>query len=196
MLKKALLLTASSLCAFAMHSAEININNKDIEGAVRLDMAEYNDALEPNNVFVGARYMRVDGAHGDFAGKEDLLELSYLMSRELEHTPGLTVGLGVKADYIVDTGAKYFAMPVGIEAMYRLPLGFELPVRVGGSLYHAPEVLSFEDGQNYTAFRIQAEAELFRNAFATLGYRKIDTDFKSADATYNDAFYAGLKFGF
>ena len=53
MLKKITLLLVTSLSLFAMHSAELNINQKDLEAGLKFDIGQFNDNVEPETMFVG-----------------------------------------------------------------------------------------------------------------------------------------------
>ena len=59
MLKKIGLLCAFSISVFAMHSAEININQKDLEFGLNIDMGQYNRGIEPDTTFVGVTYLKL-----------------------------------------------------------------------------------------------------------------------------------------
>jgi len=52
MLKKILLMTVTVISAFALHTAEININDKDLELNAKFDMGQFNETIYPNTVFV------------------------------------------------------------------------------------------------------------------------------------------------
>ncbi|MGD9718290.1 MAG: YfaZ family outer membrane protein [Sulfurimonadaceae bacterium] len=197
MLKKLALLGAAAASAFAMHSAEININDKDLELAGKIDMGQFNHTVDPDTVFIGAKFLRADGDNSDpeVHDLEEFYELSFLMQRNIKES-GLAIGLGVKANHTED----FTSFPLGIEARYKLPLTNVVPLYLGGSLYYAPQVLSMDDARDFLEYRATLDIEVIENGNITLGYRKIETNYEIAghrhDFTYNKSAYVGFKFRF
>lgn len=183
--------------AFAMHSAEININDKDLEVGAKLDMAQFNDTSEPDIIFIGAKFLHGHEDHSDFErnGIHDYSELNFLMQREIE-TSGLSIGLGLKLNHT----ENFTSMPLGIEALYKLPTGAVTPLYFGAILYYAPEVLTLDDAQNFLEYRLNFDIEVIENGRITLGYRSIDTNYDVGGEThkinYNRSAYVGFKFAF
>lgn len=196
MLKPIALLSTCALSALAMHTAEININNKDIEAGFRFDMAQQNYAIDPETYMFGLHIISGDPDHSDAVDIEPLYEVNFLLQNRLTTNRDLRIGMGIKFEYTKLNSATYMALPLGIEASYRLPIGSVLPVNVGASFYFAPEVLSFNKAQNYMEYRIYTDIEVIKYGYITLGYRNIRTDLTYRDMDYNDAMYAGFKFSF
>jgi hypothetical protein len=67
---------------------------------------------------------------------------------------------------------------------------------LNGAFYYAPSVLSFKEGDGYMETRIGLDVEPIENARFGVGYRIIDTDLKTRDVTYNDAWYFGMRLDF
>ncbi|MDO9207869.1 MAG: hypothetical protein Q7T91_06425, partial [Sulfuricurvum sp.] len=65
MLKKLLLSTMIASSAFAAHQIELNINDKDVEGQIRLDMGRMGNATEWGTTFVGARFLNGDNNNSE-----------------------------------------------------------------------------------------------------------------------------------
>jgi len=197
MLKKLLLSIIMMTSAMAMHIGEININNKDIEAQLRLDMGQFNEQLDPHTAFVGFRYINADEDHGDYHKKPKLYEINALMQREVGSVQALTLGIGMKFDYINMGNGDFTALPLGMEATYRLPFDEFIPLYVGGVLYYAPEVLSFQDARRYIEYKINIDAEIIDNGFITTGYRYIETKYEGSGAKdLNAAWFIGFKIHF
>jgi len=190
MFKKICLMALGAVSVFAMHSAEININNSDLELSARLDMGQFNDNLEPDTIFLGAKYLNADERHSDVRSIDDYQEVNFLMQREI--SPDFRLGIGAKLNHTKD----FVSIPFGVEAVYTLPVTSSVPFYVGASLYAAPEVLSLDKADSFLEYRFTLEAEVIQNAFVTLGYRHMDTDYERRDVEYNDSLYFGLKFLF
>lgn len=190
MFKKISLITLCAASAFAMHSAEVNINNSDLELSAKLDMGQFNDSVEPNTVFVGAKYLKADEKHSDISSIDDYQEINFLMQRDVNSD--FRVGLGLKLNYTKD----FVSTPLGIEAAYKLPITSSVPFYLGGAVYVAPKVLSYDKADNFLEYRVTLEAEAIKNGFLMVGYRHMDTNYENADVEYNDSFYFGLKFLF
>lgn len=190
MLKKISLLALSTVSVFAMHMAEININNSDLEVSGKFDIGQVNEKVEPNTIFLGARYLNVDKRHSDISSVEDYYEMNFLMMKNA--SKNLKLGLGVKMNHTKD----FTSAPLGVEAAYRLPIESSVPFYVSGSLYYAPKVLSFDKADNYAEYRASIDAEVIKNGFITIGYRNMNTNYENRDVEYNKSFYGGFRFLF
>ncbi len=193
MLKKLSLIAVCAVSVFAMHSAEININDKDLEIGARLDMGQFNETTEPNTVFVGAKFLHGHEDHSDLDrnNMHDFSELNFMMQRNVDNS-GLAIGLGVKLNHT----ENFTSIPLGIEASYKLPISDVTPLYIGGSLYYAPEVLSLEDAKNFLEYRVNFDIEVIQNGRISLGYRSIDTNYDTKDKNYNRSAHIGFKFAF
>jgi hypothetical protein len=193
MLKKLGLITVCAASAFAMHTAEININDKDLEVSGQFDIGQFNDAVEPNTMFVGAKFLNADekNSDNDNANLDPYFEVSFLMMKEMGDS-GFKLGLGGKLNYT----ENFSALPLGVEGSYKIPADNLIPMYINAAVYYAPSVLSFSDADSYFETRINYDIEVIDNGKITLGYRKIDTNYDAADFTYNDSWYVGFKFNF
>lgn len=196
MLKTILLGTFISTAAFATNQAELNVNNKELEGQVRIDMKQMG-VVSLDGFYIGARILDGDESNSDRIGNTDpLMEVSFMVQRPVQEVPGLSIGLGIKGEYTKFDGNNFAALPLGIEADMKLPLEISIPFYVGGALYYAPSVLSFRDGENYLETRVHFDVEPIKNGRIEIGYRMIDTDVENRDVTYNDAWYLGMRLDF
>lgn len=197
MLKKLTLIGLSAATAFAMHSAELNINDKDLELGAKLDMGQFNHTVEPDTVFVGMKFLKADKDHSKpkYHNIKDYYELNFLMQRKIDNT-GLVVGLGVKLNHT----DKFTTVPLGIEVKYKLPFTNTIPFYIGGSVYYAPQVLSMSDAKNYLEQRVQLDIEVIKNATILVGARNIETNYDISGSTrdfrYNRSAYVGFRFAF
>lgn len=190
MFKKIGLLALSTVSVFAMHTAEININSLDLEVSAKFDVGQVNEKVEPNTIFVGAKYLNFDERHSDTTGIKSYNEINFLMLKNV--SKDLKLGLGIKLNHTKD----FTSAPLGVEAAYKLPIESSVPFYIGGSLYYASEVLSFEKASNYLEYRATMDAEVIKNGFVTVGYRVMNTDYKIVDVEYNKSFYGGFRFLF
>ena len=192
MFKKLGLMAVSAVSVFAMHSAEINVNNADLELGVRFDMGQFNDNVEPDTVFLGAKYLNADERHSDYSNIDDYQELNFLMQKEVGD--GFTLGLGVKLNHT----KNFVSVPLGVEASYKLPTNAEISFYLNGSLYYAPEVLCLDNADGFSEFRINLDAEVIENGRVTVGYRSFETDYDNTRGRdkYNSSVYLGFKFAF
>jgi len=196
MLKKVTLLGASALTAFALNTGEININNKDLEISGQFDVGQFNDAVEPGTMFVGAKFLNADADHSDdeHADLDPYFEANFLMMRPIGNK-GMKIGMGAKVNFTKD----FMSIPLGLQFAYKLPLKNLLPMYLNGELYYAPTVLSFSDADSFLEYRISYDIELIDHGRVTLGYRSIDTTYESdrgGDFTYNSYWYVGFKINF
>ena len=196
MLKKITIIAFCAVSAFAMHNGEININNKDLEVSAKFDLGQFNDAVEPDTMFIGGRFLNADSdnSSNSKADIDPYFEVNFLMMREVGSL-GMSVGMGAKLNFTKD----YSSIPLGLEFAYKIPAPDLIPMKLNGSIYYAPSVLCLSDADNYLEYRISYDVEVIKNGYVTVGYRNIDTNYnndKGGDFTYNESFYAGFKIGF
>jgi len=193
MLKKLSAIVLSTASAFAMHTAEINVNDLDLEVSAKFDVGQFNDAVEPDTMFVGAKFLNADESHSsdDPKSLDPYYEVSLLMMRPIGNG-GMSLGMGAKMNYTKD----YTAIPLGLEFAFKLPVKELIPMYINGSLYYAPTVLSLQDADNFLEYRISYDVEVIDNGRLTLGYRNINTNYDQGDLNYNSSWYIGFKIGF
>ena len=193
MLKKISLVALCAASAFAMNSADININDKDLELGVKFDVGQFNDNVEPETMLVGARYLHADEDNSDVNDVDDYYELSFLMQNQMGNED-LILGLGLKLNSTKD----YSTVPLGAEAKYHIPAETPIPIYINLALYYAPSVLTMQDADKYLEYRAEADFEVIDNGKVTLGYRVMNTDYDDArgDVEYNKSMYIGFKFLF
>ncbi len=194
MLKNLILASLLSCSAFAAHQVEANVNDREVEGQIRLDMGRMG-AME--GTYLGVRFLNGDNNNSETITDPDpLMEASFLVMRPVSGVRGLKFGLGIKAETTDIDGRGYAAIPLGMEAELKLPLNSSIPFYIGGALYYAPSALSFKDGDGYMETRIHFDVEPIESARVEVGYRTIDTDLKNRNVTYNEAWYFGLRLDF
>ncbi|MDQ7044197.1 MAG: YfaZ family outer membrane protein [Sulfurimonas sp.] len=199
MLKKILITTLPAISAFALHTAEININDRDLELNAKFDMGQFNSSIEPNTVFIGGRFLNGQKENsrlenGDPVTNIDpFYEVSFLMKRAVGDM-GMSFGMGVKLNYTKD----FSTIPLGLEFEYVIPAKKLVPMYVYGSVYYAPSALSFSKAKDFVGYRVSYDIELIDNGRVTIGYRNINTNYDAVGGrvVYNDSVYAGFKFAF
>lgn len=199
MLKKLTLITMSTVSVFAMSSAEINLNDKDLEISAVIDLGSSSRSIEPNTTFVNLKYLSVTGEHSnvnDDAELDNYYEAGFLMKRKVEGS-NATVGLGIKANAIGGDNT-FLALPLGIEIGYITPT--KVPIEVALKTYYAPDSLAFSNADSYKEFRLDANVEIIKNGSIVAGYRDLKTNYLinnfKHSINYNRSVYFGLKFNF
>lgn len=197
MLKKTILAAMLGSTIVSAHQLEANVNSRDVEGQIRLDMGRMGNSAEMGTTFVGARFLSGDNNNSKtIADPSPLMEISFMVQRPVRGVDGLKLGLGVKGEYTKFDGNTYAAMPLGMEGELHLPLNTPFPFYLGGAFYYAPSVVTFQNGNAYWETRLHVDAEPIENGRIEVGYRKIDTDLKNRNVVYNDAWYFGLRLDF
>jgi len=196
MLKKILLVLFSVNSLFAFHMMELNINDKDFEGKLRFDMGQFNESVMPDTTFFGIGYIKGSEDHSDFHDTDGLVEANFLMQRAVGNSENFIIGLGIKYEYSRIDDDDFSAIPLGLEAKYRLPFDTGIPIYIGGIFYYSPEVLTFNDAKNFMEYRVGADVEIIERGHLIVGYRNIDLNFDEADMNYNHSWYLGFRFQF
>ncbi len=199
MLKKLTLITACAVSAFALHNAELNINDKDLEVGLEFDVGQFNNAVEPNTMFFGGKFLSPDSTHStdNLNSIDPYFEGNFLIMREIGNK-GMSLGMGVKLNYTKVENRDFSTLPLGLEFAYKIPAPKLVPMSINGSLYYAPQVLSFLNAKDYLEYRIHYDVELIKNAGLTFGYRSMNTSFENISGTlnYNSSWYFGFKVKF
>ena len=201
MFKKIGLVIISAVSAFAMHNAEINVNEKDLAFGTNFDLGQFNETVEPETTFMGFKYIKASNEYsedeaGNYVDIEPYVELDFLVKREVQNS-GITLGIGVKANY-TKVEETFITMPLGLELGYSLPI--DMPITFGVSVYYAPESLAFAKASNFFEYRAEVVVELIERAAIIAGYRNLELTYDingvKSDITYNDAAYFGFRFKF
>ncbi len=180
-----------------MHTAELNINETDIEAKIDMDMGQYNQQLEPDTVFIGLRYLNGDPRNSNYADIEDYFEASFHVQNMVGDIESLKIGVGIKVNYNSIPGDKaFYTVPLGMNIEYGLPTQDFIPMYLAADVYYAPEVLSFGDAKNYFDYRVNFDVEIIEQARITIGWREIHTDYNERKIRHNQSAYAGIKFRF
>ncbi|MDH4945451.1 YfaZ family outer membrane protein [Sulfurimonas sp. C5] len=199
MLKKLIMLSACTASAFALHTAEININNKDLEVGALFDMGQFNDTVEPNTIFVGGKFLNADSEHSEYTNAkiDPLLEANVLMMKEVGNS-NFKIGIGAKLNYTQYGSLDFVSIPLGVEGTYTIATQEFIPMHLNAAVYYAPQVLTFKDAKNYLETRVSFDLEVIQNGNITVGYRKIETnyDVMYGDFRYNRSAYLGFKLKF
>lgn len=194
MLKKLLLSALISSAAFAEHQVEVNANDREVEGQIRLDMGRMGSM---EHTYIGVRFLNGDNNNSQtISDPNTLMEVSFMVQNDVRGVRGLKLGLGFKGEHTKIDGHGYATVPLGVEAELKLSLNSPVAFYLGGAMYYAPSALCFKDADSYFETRIHLDAEPIENARVEVGYRQIDTDLKNRSITYNDAFYFGLRLDF
>lgn len=169
----------------AQSSIGLDINNKDLEVLAAIDLNAFADYSDSTTYLVDGYYLNTDG--------NNLFAVSLSAENSFQGFEGLTLGFGARFVF----ADNFNALPLFGKAVYVLPLIDAIPTTsLGASFAYAPSVLTFSDGESYTEFRLEANTEVIQNIHLFVGYRNLDTEYKTHTKTFNDSFYAGMKLSF
>ena len=198
MLKKTILLLCTSLSLFALNTAELNINQKDLEVGLKFDVGQFNDNVEPQTMFVGMKMFIPDASDSSdsLTSIDPYFEGNFMIIRPVGDS-GFNFGIGFKLNYTQVNEKKFMSLPIGLEALYALPSSDLVPMFLEANIYYAPEVLSFLDAKNYVEYRINYNIEMIQNVRLNVGYRNMSTNyFNQGKLNYNNSFNVGFRIAF
>jgi hypothetical protein len=110
-------------------------------------------------------------------------------------SPGLQLGIGVKAFSVNTDTFDLLAFAIGGELRYSLPSQPRLGFR--GQIYHAPNIVTFMDADNLTYGTLAIEYELLQQATVYLGYRSVTADILgNNNAEIDDDTHIGFRIVF
>ena len=203
MLKTLSLILIFNYSLFAMHSFELNLNEKDLEGEIQLDIGQYNETLDPDTTFIALSYLAATAEHSSLnADPRGLTRMNFYIQNAVNGFEDLVIGMGVKFAYTAHkTSSKehsFYALPFGLHVKYQLPFNLPVGFFLGAEGYYSPEVLSFGDAKNYLESNGFMEIQLIDRGSILGGYRNIETNYlySGGDIRVNESWYAGFKFLF
>ncbi len=109
----------------------------------------------------------------------------------------VSFGLGAGLYYAsLDTPSRSVgALTLGFELEYTIP--GNTPIGLGGSLFYAPDVTTFSDGDSLLDLKLRAEIDVLPSATAFIGYRKLSTDLTSGgEHKMDDNVHVGIRIQF
>ena len=169
----------------AQNSVGLNINNEDLELTGSIDLNQMTGYVDTTSYIADLDYLNTSD--------DDMVMFGIRASNQFQGFPGLSLSLGVKS---VIT-QNFIAFPFTFGSEYLMPLIDTIPpVSWRTNLCFAPEVLSFSDGRSYLELRTELDMEVITNVHLFVGYRKIDTEYKTKDTTFNSSGYLGMKLHF
>jgi len=198
MLKKIILLLCTSLSLFALHTAELNINQKDLEVGLKFDVGQFNENVEPQTMFVGMKMLIPDtnNSSDSLHSIDPYFEGNFMIIRPVGDA-GLSLGVGFKLNYTQVNNKSFMSLPIGLVASYELPFPDLIPMFIETSVYYAPQVLSFLDAKNYVEYRINYKMEMIKNVDLKIGYRNMNTNYlNQGNLNYNNSLYLGVMIDF
>lgn len=109
----------------------------------------------------------------------------------------LIFGIGAKLFYISPKGGISNGSAVGVGAHFHYTWPTYNRFVVGGELYYAPSIVSFQDVDHYLQVGVNAGYEVLRNADVYIGYRHVSAAFNgSQDVTLDSSFMVGMDLTF
>jgi YfaZ precursor len=180
------LLAALTVTAFATHANNLDINLGSNAVAVNYSAGLTNTGLEgdigylhhTDSVDIGDVGLQVVGDSNP-AGSPFIFAVGgklFLINPKQNYGNGTVLGLGGRFNYTWPTYNRF---------------------QIGGELYYAPSIVSFNNADSYLQFGVNAGYEILRNAELYVGYRHISASFThTGTLTLDSTFMVGLNLSF
>lgn len=108
----------------------------------------------------------------------------------------LIFGVGAKFFYIVPKGADN-GEALGVGGHFRWTMPSYNRFALGGELYYAPNIVSFQSVDRFWEGRVTANYQILRNADAYIGYRYVSASFNgSQSVTLDSSVIVGFALSF
>ena len=181
------LLLAAQLFAFERGSIGLNVNDSDLEIEGRTSLANF--AFNPiyRNFYIDANLISAD---------DTLTGVGFYVENSPTNYANILLDIGVRALFSKNHGDSFSALPIYAAAKARLYLGTLPKSHLGFKVAYAPSPLTFQDGDDYLEYRVEADMQVLENVDIYAGYRHIDTNYDTRDVEFNSAGYIGFKFLF
>ncbi len=130
--------------------------------------------------------------------KNYLGEVSLLVIDEAgSKSPGLELGVGTKFYYAYMDKPDLSVSAIGLGGQFRYRHASAPRIIYGASVFYAPGIVTFQDGDQLLEADIRLEFEILPTANIYGGYRYIETEIKNRnDVKIDDNFIIGLRFKF
>jgi len=181
----------TSTLLLAESGVGVNINEKDFELEGVLDSRNLEALQTSSTIF------QIDANFLNSNETEKLIGIGIVASNKLEAVEGVELAFGAKGIWAEVGSQNFKALPFVAKVKYTLPpLMYKVPpISFEGIGLYAPKVLSFGDSEEYTEFRLVANAEVIESVNIYAGYRNIHRKYKGSEQNlFNTGFYGGLKF--
>lgn len=110
-------------------------------------------------------------------------------------SPGLHVGVGIKGFSASADSFDLLAFALGGELRYTPAALARLSFRI--TVYHAPEIVTFFDAEDFTYAALSVEYEVLSQAAVYLGYRNVDVGIQdTGNEILDDDVHLGLRLNF
>ncbi len=169
----------------AQSNVGININDRDLEVLANMNLNTFAEYSDSTAYILDSYYLNSDG--------DDLFSIGISGENTFQGIQGLRLGFGTRLVFVDD----FAALPLFGKASFILPFNDSIPTTsLVTSFAFAPTVLTFRDGEGYSEFRLEVGMEVIQSIHLFVGYRNINTEYKTFDKTFNESFYAGMKLSF
>lgn len=154
--------------------------------------------------FPGSGLLGFDDALGQvsfyFSDERDLIGSLGLTTKPIPvFKEGFSISAGARGylALLANPNDDVFAMAPGIQAQYALPVFQERSLKAVGSLYYAPDILTFGDATDIIDLDLRLEGEVIPNIVGLIGYRefRFDSD-EGSDKRAASEIQVGARFLF
>lgn len=112
-------------------------------------------------------------------------------------TNPIEAGIGTKLFYFDSESLNQDGLAGGLGGFFRYTFPNMDRIKIGGSLYYAPDVLATGDAESYREIGLQVAYNVLREADVYLGFRNIKGEFDNgADATIDSGLHIGFRLEF
>ncbi|MBX2825150.1 MAG: YfaZ family protein [Gammaproteobacteria bacterium] len=119
------------------------------------------------------------------------------LDAEPEFLPGLTLSLGGRAyaGLLGIENADVIGISMGLEASFD-PMLDTLPLIFNGSVYYAPDILTFGQSDRIIDWQVDAALQLRESLTGYVGLRYLEFDTRPGEREVDDNVHAGLRWHF
>ena len=170
----------------------------ELDLALSEDTAAAELLIGPDRVNISGAGITLGGEYNDDDDALLYVGLSSIGGSNFNQAPALQFGVGGRLYYASIDQPDQSISAIALGGHGRLDLsGTGFPVALAGSVYVAPDITTFMDGDDLLDARIRVEADVSPNATAFVGYREVDVGLKSfPDRKVDEDIHAGVRFKF
>jgi len=171
---KKLILLFSAVFLFGFNNFSVEISGDTLNARAK-------------TILMDTYYVRANYLYNDKSNRDDFYSVGISADGQLVGVDYAGMNVSLFSNFVQTTDNS--AVSFGVELFSYLPIAY--PVYNEISFEYAPKILTFDDCDRFSRFRITFGIKPIENARIFAGYRNI-----SFNSNYDNSFFAGIGFDF
>ncbi len=126
--------------------------------------------------------------------RDNVITAGFLLDSNPAMMPSITLSIGTRAylGLVSNENEDLFAFAGGLEASTSV-LFEEIPLKLNGSVYFAPDIFTFGNSDRVFDWRVSAGIQIRKTVFTFVGLRFLSFDTRPGDREIDDQIHVGVR---